>query len=110
MESRVVSAIDCIFAVDIPHHQKGIVALFKQRNLVDRGVRAQTQVPVEVVCVSGFARNVIWRNEQFVEAIEGFNSRTHILKQLKLLTLYDDVRKFVGFVFEKVVRQVDDGG
>lgn len=108
MESRIVSAIDCIFSVDIAHHQKSIVALFEKGNLVDGGVRAQTQVPVEVVCVGGFARNVIWRNEQFIEAIEGFHSRTQILKQLKLLAFNDDVRKFVRFVFEKVVSQVDD--
>ena len=86
-----MSPIDCIFAVDITHHQKGIVALFEERNLVDGSVRAQTQVPIEVVSVSGFARNVLRWNKQLIEAVIGFHSRVQVLKQLKLLVFYKDV-------------------
>ena len=110
MESRVVSPVHSVFAVDISHHEEGVVVrLLKDGNLMRRGVRAQTQISIEVVGVSGTATDVVFRDEKSVEAVLRVDCRVKIGEQLELLAWHPDLRELVLFGLEKIEGLIDEG-
>ena len=85
MEGWVVSTVYSILAVHIAYAEERGVALSHQRDLMNRGMRAQTYLSRLVVCVRGPSAHVILRDAKLIKALLDLDQRVKILEDAELL-------------------------